>query len=183
MLINISTKVTSTETEFLQKFPNIAFPVQIPYEDFGYKVIIPSNPPSYDPLTQTLQEVAPVLSKKNYIQTFQIVPLDAETIATNSANKIAMDAKMVSFKVNQLWKAADSYVESYISGIAIGLLTIGVVQAKPKALAVVAWTSSIWDEYYTRKAVVTADSTLNLDFSSFGSIPHSIPELRTELGM
>ena len=95
----------------------------------------------------------------------------------------AQDAALIARKVDALWAAADAYTSSYISGVAIGLLTIGVLQGKPMALAVSAWSSQVWDSYYTRKALVTASSVDNLDFSSHGPMPHSVPELRVELGL
>jgi len=67
--------------------------------------------------------------------------------------------------------------------VAIGILTIGVMQQLPKAMAVSAWSASVWAEYYTRKALVTHDSVDNLDFSSFGPIPYSVPELQAEVGL
>ena len=95
----------------------------------------------------------------------------------------AQDAATIAAKIDRLWAAADAYTSGYISGVAIGLLTIGVLQLKPKALAVSAWSSAVWDDYYVRKALVTASSVENLDFSSHGPTPHSVPELRAELGM
>jgi hypothetical protein len=50
-------------------------------------------------------------------------------------------------------------------------------------LAVSAWSSAVWDDYYARKALVTVSSVDNLDFSSHGPMPHSVPELRAELGI
>lgn len=92
-------------------------------------------------------------------------------------------AKIVEAKIEALWQSADRYTSSYISGVAIGILAIGVMQQKPKALAVSAWSSSIWTEYYARKATVTADSVDNHDLSIFGPIPHSVPELQAEVGL
>lgn len=105
------------------------------------------------------------------------------TPAEVSAWLAAQDAATVAAKIDRLWSAADRYTSGYISGVAIGLLTIGVLQAKPKALAVSAWSSGVWDDYYNRKAAVTVGSEEDLDFSSHGPMPHSVPELRAELGM
>lgn len=81
-----------------------------------------------------------------------------------------------------LWQAADSYQTQFISSVAIGLLTIGVIQAKPKSMAVMAWTQALWAEYYTRKAQVTWDSPESLfDFSSCGPMPYTVPELQVEV--
>ena len=108
------------------------------------------------------------------------VQMDAGQVAAWQA---AQDAATVAAKIERLWAAADGYTSSHISGVAIGLLTIGVLQSLPKALAVSAWSSAVWDGYYARKALVTASSAENLDFSSHGPMPHSVPELRAELGM
>ena len=96
---------------------------------------------------------------------------------------LTLPVEPVSEKIEALWQAADRYVTGYISGVAIGILTIGVVQEKPKALAVTAWSSSIWAEYYVRKDMITAGSEVSHDFSSFGPIPYSVPELQEEIGM
>lgn len=93
------------------------------------------------------------------------------------------DAKLVQTKIEALWVAADKYTSSYISGVAIGILTIGVLQQKPKALAVSSWSSAIWTEYYTRKSLITLTSQDNHDFSSFGPMPYSVPELQEEVGL
>jgi hypothetical protein len=90
-------------------------------------------------------------------------------------------AGVIASKIEQLWSAADRHINSYISGVAVGLLTIGVIQQKPKALAITLWSQAVWNEYYVRKAAVTFDSVLDLDFSSFGPMPHSVPELQAEV--
>lgn len=108
------------------------------------------------------------------------VQMDAGQVA---AWQGAQDAATIEAKIGRLWAAADAYTSGYISGVAIGLLTIGVLQSLPKALAVSAWSSAVWDDYYARKALVTASSVDDLDFSSHGPMPHSVPELRAELGM
>ena len=71
---------------------------------------------------------------------------------------------VVAAKIERLWAADDGYTSGHISGVAIGRLTIGVLQAKPKAL-------------------VTVASVDDLDFISHGPMPHSVPELRAEFGL
>lgn len=93
------------------------------------------------------------------------------------------EAQIIHNKIEALWAAADKYTSGYIGGVAIGILTIGVLQQKPKALAVSAWSSQVWSEYYARKTLVTATSIDDLDFSVFGPIPHSVPELQSEVGL
>lgn len=82
-------------------------------------------------------------------------------------------------RIAALWQAAHDYEYAQISGSAIGLLAMGVMQSKPKCLAVQAWIKTIWTEYYTRKAGTTTDT----DYSVVGVSPYSVPELMTELGL
>lgn len=96
---------------------------------------------------------------------------------------VAGNAKRVALKVDKLWNAANNYVTGRISGVAIGILTLGVMQQLPKSLAIAGWSNQVWTEYYTRKAGITPTSELNLDFSSFGNLPYSIPEMQAEVGM
>lgn len=82
-------------------------------------------------------------------------------------------------RIAALWQAAHDYEYAQVSGSAIGLLAIGVMQAKPKCLAVQNWIKSIWTEYYTRKATGSVDYS----FAGIGPCPHSVPELMVELGL
>lgn len=86
-------------------------------------------------------------------------------------------------RISSLWQAAHDYEYLRISGMAIGLLTIGVIQQLPKSLAVAAWSANIWDTYYIRKSAIADNTQDNLDFSICGEIPYTIPELRVEIGM
>ena len=93
-------------------------------------------------------------------------------------------AAMQADNVRALWQAATDYQESYISGAAYGLVTMGVLQQKPKALSVMAWVNSVWAAYYTRKPQVTPQwNAALLDFSSCGPMPCTVPDLMAELGM
>ncbi len=139
--------------------------------------------PDYDKLTQGVREINPSLVNDQWHQQFEIYDLEPEQIALNQAAKEATDAKLLNDKIEALWAAADEYTSSYISGVAVGILTVGVIQSLPKALAVSAWSSSVWTEYYVRKELVTLTSVDNHDFSAFGSIPHSVPELQAEIGL
>jgi hypothetical protein len=91
-------------------------------------------------------------------------------------------AQLQAQNVQALWQAATDYQESFISGAAYGLLTMGVMQGKPKSLAVMAWINSVWALYYQRKPTVTYtwDQTL-MDFSSCGDMPCSVPDLLSEV--
>lgn len=152
-------------------------------EQFRVVEMVEVEPPHYDPMTQSLTEGDPVLVEGVWTQQWQVTDLSPEQIAVNQATKAAADAQLVADKIEALWQAADRYTSSYISGVAIGILTIGVMQQKPKAIAVTAWSSSIWAEYYARKSLVTAASEDNHDFNSFGPIPYSVPELQAEVGL
>lgn len=90
---------------------------------------------------------------------------------------------VIAAKIDFLWSAADRYTASFISGVAVGILAMGVMQRLPKCLAVAAWSGSVWAEYYRRKSLVTADSADDHDFSNFGPMPFSVPDLQAEVGM
>ena len=92
-------------------------------------------------------------------------------------------ADVIADKTEMLWQAADRYTAAHISGVAIGILTIGVMLGKPKCQAVAAWSGGVWADYYQRKELVTVDSTDDHDFSGFGPIPFSVPQLQAEVGM
>ena len=82
-------------------------------------------------------------------------------------------------RIAGLWQAAHDYEYAQISGSAIGLVTLGVIQATPKCLAVQSWIKSIWTAYYLRKESGSTDA----NFEMAGPCPHSVPELMAELGV
>lgn len=171
-----------SEAQVRAENPNTVFPT--PFNPAGYSWVFPRPMPEYNRITHGCREDAPELTALgHYEQGWVVTALSQEQVDANQAAQGAEDAATVASKIDALWNAADKYVAGYISGIAIGLLTLGVVQGKPKALAVTAWSSAVWDAYYTRKATVTATSADDLDFSTFGPMPHTVPELRTEFGL
>ena len=160
-------------------FPDISFPVDAIITEGPVKSYNFSPQPDFNRQTHAIKEVTP----KDGNQQWEVYPLSEEQINANTAARLESNARQIANKIEVLWNSANSYVNKYISGVAIGILTIGVMQQKPKALAVSAWSSSIWAEYYRRKELVTIDSVDDLDFSSFGAIPHSVPELQAEFGL
>ena len=166
-----------TLAQLKERFPLTLFPSDFaePFEQ--YAPVQPVDAPAYNAATHKAVEAAPVKSGGQWVQEWAAVVLAPEELAQRAADvQSSIDAK-----IEALWQAADRYTSGYISGVAVGILTIGVMQQLPKAMAVSAWSASIWSEYYARKALVTADSTDNHDFSSFGPIPHSVPELQAEV--
>jgi hypothetical protein len=97
----------------------------------------------------------------------------------------AAKGAIIADNIAQLWQAATDYERSYISGSAVGLVTIGIVKQKPKSLAVMAWINSIWGgRYYPIKAALQAGKAFDsemLDYSSCGPMPHTVPELMEEV--
>jgi len=148
---------------------------------FNVVPVVEVPQPMIDPMTQAAARDGCEQVGGEWRYKWVVSDLDAETVAANQARKAEQDAATIANKIEQLWSAADKYVNGYISGVAIGILTIGVIQAKPKCLAVTGWSQAIWTEYYARKAGITLTSELDLDFTSFGPIPHSVPELQEEV--
>ena len=137
---------------------------------------IPQAPiatPAYDEIIPQPDIVIPAWTEEVEAEyTIEIVDISAE-----------MDAKDLQCKYDYLWKAANDFQSGQISGAAIGLLTIGVLAQKPKCTAVQAWIKSVWVEYYTRKAGVSLQNNVNLDFSVCGNIPYTVPELMEEVSI
>ncbi len=76
-----------------------------------------------------------------------------------------------------LWQAATDYEAQFIANAGFSLVTLGVIQNKPKALAVQTWLQSLWTDYQTRKTDIQNAST---DFSNNGPMPFTIAELMSE---
>lgn len=91
MYINTGTMAECTESEIRAAFPNTSFPSPFTPPD-GYAVVFPVPQPEHNPVTQMARLVQPVLtSKGHWEQSWEVVDLDAETIATNQAAKAASD--------------------------------------------------------------------------------------------
>lgn len=149
----------------------------------GYAWVFPTPIPEHDTMTHGVREIPPILTDKGKYETqWEVYELTNEEKEKIKELVDKMKLNIVEGKIQQLWESASAYVNKYITGLAIGILTIGVIQNKPKALAVTEWSNSIWTEYYRRKALITDTSVDDFDFSSFGKIPYSIPELQKEIG-
>lgn len=108
------------------------------------------------------------------------VAADALEAVANSPERIAeQEAAIETARIESLWNAAHDLEYANINGSAVGLVTMGILQSLPKCMAVQTWITSIWTLYYTRKATGSTD----MDYSSCGMMPYSIPELMTELGL
>lgn len=97
------------------------------------------------------------------------------------AEIMAACPRILDAKYAALWQAAHDYEYEQISGSAVGLLALGVIQQKPKCTAVQQWIASIWTIYYQRKAGVRFDAEIDTDYSQCGNIPHTVPELMEEV--
>ena len=78
-------------------------------------------------------------------------------------------------KIDALWKACRAYQDTQITDDISALYY--VEKASPKAQACLDWKDSLWQDYYTRKSILSED----LDFSNNGQIPFSYPEVRAEV--
>jgi hypothetical protein len=150
----------------------------IPFAPDGYAVVFPYPTPSFDQYTQYVREIEPELTVKgHWEQRFEVIDLAAEELQISLARKVVDEAKANEVRVASLWQAAHDYEYKQISGSAVGLLTLGIINSKPKCVAVQDWIQAIWTEYYTRKA----NGSSNFDFSTVGECPFTIPELMEEL--
>ena len=78
-------------------------------------------------------------------------------------------------------EAAKQYIDKYITGVGLALLSAGVAANRPKAKAVARWCKAIYTESFKREEACRLGQPLDTDFSSFGEIPHTAVELDAEL--
>ena len=159
-------------------YPNVSFPndlFSINLEDFNIFSVAYAAQPSYEEATQKLVEGTPVLIDGKWTQVWEVQPLNQDELD----QRVSKAATEENERIAKLWQSAHDVEFAAISGSAIGLITMGVLQGKPKCLAVQNWIKTLWTEYYVRKAGTSTD----YDFSAFANCPYSVPELMTELGM
>lgn len=168
-----------SESQIKSENPQVSFPRPFVAPE-GYALVFPAPAPAHDPITQYVHEIAPVLTVLgHYEQAYAVLALDDATIAVNQAKEVERIAKIEADRIASLWQSAHDYEYAQVSGSAIGLLAMGVMQGKPKCIAVQNWIKGIWTEYYIRKA----GTSTNYDFSAMGACPYSVPELMAELGL
>lgn len=149
--------------------PNTSIPI-LPSEEslaeYGVFPVLETAQPVFDVVTQKIEEGIPMISDGKWTQVWSISPKTQEELDSQEQGRIS-----------SLWQAAHDYEYSHINGSAVGLITIGILQSKPKCLAVQEWVSSIWSLYYARKASNSTDT----DFSIAGTCPYTIQELMAEV--
>jgi len=178
MLIKIENNVPVghpiVEDNFRLLYPEVSFPrifSDVIVEPLGYAMYDFSQIPVFGPL-QKVVETPPVKNEFGiWRQQWQVVSLIGVELTDRQS---ALELK----RIETLWRSATATESAVISGSAIGLLTIGLLQNKPKCLAMQMWIHVLWTEYYTRKG----SGSSNFDFTAFGTAPHSVPELMQELG-
>lgn len=183
MFINTLTgEYPYTPQAFVRDNPNLSFrrgAVEHAMLAHGCARVRQTDVPDFDVRTHTAVEMPPVLDGEDWVQAWEVLPLSEQALR----ERADVEAARMRADVADLWACADAYQSGYISGVAVGLLMMGVMRGMPKALAVQAWSAAVWDAYYTRKAAVLAGAQADLDFTCCGPMPHSVPELREEMGL
>lgn len=154
--------------DLCRRYPNTSFPQGVALPNSYVSVPVPAH----DARTHSVRELRPQAGVQRW-----------EVYARDPAEIEAQERAEIAGKIETLWGAADGYVSGFISGVAVGILAIGVLQQKPKCMAVSAWSGAIWADYYARKAAVQPGVEVDTDFTSHGPMPHTVPELQQELGL
>ena len=160
----------------------------------GYQPVTKVQTP-YNPVTQELVAQLPTQNAEGKWEILQTkAPLDPAIVA-NNCHMVAkltpeitailqaagfydrIAAEVETRRVQRLWESASRMESQAISATVAGLVTRGVIQNKPKALAVQSWINTLWAEYYTRKESGSDD----MNFASVGAMPYTVPELAAEL--
>ena len=75
-----------TERQVKAEKPNTGFPAGFDLTTLGYEQILPVIAPTFDPITQIVRRVDPVRRDDGrLIEAWEVVALDAETVAANQA--------------------------------------------------------------------------------------------------
>ena len=168
-----------SERDIRSAFPNTSFPQ--PFNPEGYAWVFPVPQPTFDQYSQKCLEQPPELTDKGtWQQVWEVQDLTSEELEAAQARKAADEAAKEAARIASLWQAAHNKEFSAISGSAIGLLALGVLQQKPKCTDVQNWIQTLWngpDGYYSR---VESGST-DTDYSNIGDMPYRVPELITEV--
>lgn len=168
-----------SERDIREAFPNTSFAT--PFNPEGYAVVFATPQPTFDQYSQKCTEQPPQISVKGtWEQVWLVTDLTGEELEAAQARKAADEAAKEAQRLSNLWQAATDYEQSFIANMAIGLLTMGVMQGKPKCLAVSQWSYALWngpDGYYARKASGSTD----YDYSNIGPMPYNVPELSAEV--
>ena len=114
MYLNTETIQQCTERDIRAAFPNTSFADPFVAPD-GYVWVFPAPQPTFDPITQTVREIAPVLTDKgHWEQQWEVVDLDAETLAanqaaTNAARKQAILAELQTIDLKSIRALREGY--------------------------------------------------------------------------
>lgn len=75
------------ERQFRAAHHQTSFPAVMNWDNQGCDVVFPTPQPACNPLTETVRQLAPALNGLGkYEQRWEVVALDAETVAANQAN-------------------------------------------------------------------------------------------------
>ena len=161
----------------------------------GYQPIT-KVPAPYNPITEELISQPPTKNASGQWEIMQVpTPLDPAIVANNCSwitkltpeitailqaagfyDRIAVEVE--ARRIQILWASANQFESNAISATVASLVTRGVLQSKPKCLAVQAWVDALWTEYYARKASGSDDMNF---MPAVGLCPHTVPELVAEL--
>lgn len=68
-----------TDNQFKDLYPNISFPAEIPFADYGYDVVFPKPAPDYNKITQRVVQIGPVLNVLGkYEEAWEVVSIYAD---------------------------------------------------------------------------------------------------------
>lgn len=171
MLIKIDTnEYPISEKEFKNRFPNIAFPNQINYQDYGYAVVFPSPQPE-KLYNQSVRETTPELTDKGwYEQRWEVVNLsdtmtseEYQEWETNYLNNIKSEKlKLIQTKKNEMRDAGfivddikfDSDIAARLAYTELGLQ----LQANPEFTTMWKASDGVWVtmNYALYQQVITA---------------------------
>lgn len=123
-----------TNQQFVALYPNITFPLQIPYADYGWNVVFPKPQPSYNELTHKVIPAVPALNQLGeYEETWEVVALTQnESTAKTQENLTAFNKRK-----SDLITKIDADIDSIVTKV-VGRRETEYLKAEEQALAYIA---------------------------------------------
>jgi hypothetical protein len=156
---------------YMALHPSVSFTAplsQAEVDQFGdADVLIPSPPPALT-AGQTYALTAAQDESGAWVEVWTVTAAPELTLAQKQA---------------KLLSAFSFYEHSQIFGSGIGLLTLGVLQQKPRCLAVQMYLKTLWEDYQARLTALNNGQNVSFDFSNNGDKPFSVADLMEDLGL
>src|SRR5574343_525505 len=96
--------------------PQTSFPVGFDPRELGYEPVAPIAKPDHNPDTETIRRVSPVHDGSRWLEVWEVVALDADTVAAIAAQKEATRVAAIKAQIKALEDGQDRAVREAALG-------------------------------------------------------------------